>query len=175
MPSELAGWDSEIGVRRHSASANVGPRNSRRSSVITSEIHAWANFEEIGKSARNMNFQRRRASVVKVKADNATIHQGSTIDPEEKFRRANDYVFDPTKAKNESKLHKEALTFITDPESNPEHNIFSVYFDEDMEIGEDTRYTLLRLYGSKCFDQFCSEIEWNNVLASFCNPRDLPS
>ena len=136
MPSEIAGWDSEIGASQHSAPANVGPRNRRRSSIINSEINAWANFEEIGKSARN--FQRRRASVVKHKID-TSIHQGSTIDPEEKFRRANMYVFDPTKAKNESN-HEEALTFITDPESSPERNIFAVYFDEDMETSEDTHF-----------------------------------
>ncbi|GFH55259.1 hypothetical protein CTEN210_11735 [Chaetoceros tenuissimus] len=135
MPSEIAGWDSEIGASQHSAAAN-SVRNRRRGSTITTEIHAWANFEEIGKSARN--FQRRRASVVKAKVDNATIQQG--IDPEEKFRRANEYVFDPTKqAKNESN-HEEALTFITDPESSPEHKIFAVYFDEDMETGEDTHF-----------------------------------
>lgn len=135
MPSEIAGWDSEIGVSQHSAPANIGPRNRRRSSIITSEINAWGNFEKIGKSARN--FQRRRASVVKHKIDDS-IHQGS-FDPEEKFRRANEYVFDPsTKAKNESNV--EALTAFTDPESSPEHNIFSIYFNEDMEISEDAHF-----------------------------------
>lgn len=136
MPSEITGWDSEIGVSQHSAPANVGPRHRGRSSMVTSEINAWANFEEIGKSARN--FQRRRNSVVKTKVDNTSIHQGS-IDQEEKFRRANEYVFEPTKAKNNSN-HDEALTFITDPGSNPEQNIFAVYFDEDMEIREDTHF-----------------------------------